>query len=91
MYDPEELKDHFKTAGFKKVAVENIRFTSGSTSIDNVVEAFLLKHRLGREVATKDPALLEPLSKRMKHAIAEQFGENDRTFELSAFLATGTK
>jgi SAM-dependent methyltransferase len=91
MYDPVVLENYLTGAGFKNVHAEHVALTSGVTTAKDVVDAFLLKHRLGREVAAKDPALLGPLSEKMEQEITSKFGEKDLQFGLSAFLTTGVK
>lgn len=91
MHNTAVLENHLKEAGFKNVNAKHVALTSGVTTPKDVVDAFLRKHRLGREVAAKDPALLEPLGERMEQEITSKFGERDLQFDLSAFLTTGVK
>ena len=91
MYDTAELENNLKNAGFKNVHANHVALKSGLTTPKDAVDAFLRKHRLGREVAAKDPALLGPMGERMEQEITSKLGDKNLQFDLSAFLTTGVK
>jgi ubiquinone/menaquinone biosynthesis C-methylase UbiE len=91
MHDPEALKQLLAAAGFKKIEVENVVLEGTSPSAKEVVNAFLLKHSLGKEVTSKDAAALERMATDMEAAIVKQFGNNKVVTKLSAFIASGEK
>ncbi|HTI59936.1 class I SAM-dependent methyltransferase [Mucilaginibacter sp.] len=91
MYDPDQLRGFLTGAGFRDVKAENVALNSGRSTVSNLVESFFVKHRLGGEIAAKDPALLAPLAKKTEAEFARHFGEGEVQMKLSAFLTTGTK
>jgi len=91
MHDTGLLEQFLTDAGFSKAKAEKVELMSGAPSAEYVANAFLRKHMLGKEVAAKDPSLLEPLAQKMESRIAAQFGTSDLSFKLSAFLTTGVK
>jgi len=91
MYDPVELEGFLTEAGFRVVKANHVALTSGPSTAANLVDAFLVKHRLGREVAAKDPTLLETLAKKVEAEFTRQLGTGDLKLDLSAFLTTGIK
>jgi len=91
LHDTAQLERFLIDAGFREAKSEQVALTSGAPSAENVVDGFLRKHMLGKEVAAKDASLLEPLAQKMEEKIGLQFGTSDLTFDLSAFLTTGVK
>ena len=91
MHDPTALKNHFVEAGFKSVGVEWVKLNSSAPKAENVVNALFRKHMLGKEVATRDPALFEPLASKIENEIIINFGDSELEFELSALLTVGVK
>src|SRR6185312_6588274 len=91
MYEPESLQKYCGDAGFKDVQVVHVSLKSGSATPDNLVNAFLRKHMLGKEVSAKDPALLEPLAQKMEHETGRKFGQTKIELDLSALLTTSVK
>ena len=91
LYEPSELTSYLVKAGFINNKVFPITFNSGRSSLENVVNAFLLKHSLGRELANKFPEVIDPLAKQMQIRLVEQFGEHNDIFELKAFIGMGQK
>lgn len=91
MYNPGQLERFLEDAGFKEAKSENVALTSGSPTAENIVNAFLRKHMLGKEVAAKDASLLEPTAEKMKKGLIAQFGATNLSFKLSAFLTIGIK
>ena len=91
MYEPQSLQKYFSDAGFKDVQVVHVSLKSGSATPDNLVNAFFRKHMLGKEVSTKDAALLEPLAQKMEQETGRKFGHTKIELDLSALLTTGVK
>ena len=91
LYDTVQLERFLIDAGFRDAKSERVALTSGAPSAENVVDGFLRKHMLGKEIAAKDASLLEPLAQKMEKKIRSQFGTSDLTFDLLAFLTTGVK
>lgn len=91
MHEPAVLENYLKNAGFKDVHADHVALMSGVSTAKDAVDAFLRKHRLGREVAAKDPALLGPMGEKMEQEITSKYGDKDLQFDLSAFLTTGVK
>jgi ubiquinone/menaquinone biosynthesis C-methylase UbiE len=91
MYDPAKLEDWMQGAGFTDVDVQNAVLQSGPHEMGNVVQAFFRKHMLGKEVKAKDPSAFERIAQKFEEEIPKRFGSDQPTFDLSAFLTTGTK
>ncbi len=91
LHNTVQLERFLIDAGFREARSERVALTSGAPSAENVVDGFLRKHMLGKEVAAKDASLLEPLAQKMERMIGLQFGTSDLTFDLSAFLTAGVK
>lgn len=91
LHDSPKLEQFLTDAGFGPAKAEKVEITSGSPSAENVVNAFMRKHMLGKEVLAKDPALFEPVAQEMEKKIIAQFGASDLIIELSAFLTIGIK
>lgn len=91
LHDTVLLEQFLIDAGFSKSRAEKVELISGAPSPEYMANAFLRKHMLGKEVAAKDPSLLEPLAQKMESRIGAQFGTSDLSFMLSAYLTTGVK
>jgi SAM-dependent methyltransferase len=91
LHDIYQLESFLTDAGFSTAKAEKVELISGSPSADNVVNAFLRKHMLGKELVAKDPSLLEPVAKEMEEKITAQFGATNLVISLSAFLTMGVK
>lgn len=91
LHDPDRLKDFMVAAGFKDIEVDRVALQSGAPSVEHIVDGLFLKHRLGKEVAVKDPSAVEPIAKKFAAEIAKQFGAKHPKFSLAAFLTTGKK
>jgi len=91
MYEPAILSGLLQDAGFTDCSVVPIQFTSRSVSPEAVVNGFLVKHPLGRQVAAKDPAAVEPMAEEMQRRLALRFGVSDFVFDLKALVGIGRK
>jgi len=91
MYETTKLETFLTDAGFKEVRANHVALKSGPSTVENLIDAFFLKHRLGREVATVDPALPVQLAGKMEKEFIHQFGTGEVKCDLSAFLTTGIK
>jgi ubiquinone/menaquinone biosynthesis C-methylase UbiE len=91
LYDPAKLNEFLTTAGLKNKKIIPVEFGSRSTSPKEIVNAFLLKHPLGREVANKERGALQMLAKQMEQRLSDRFGKIDLRFKLKALISTGQK
>jgi ubiquinone/menaquinone biosynthesis C-methylase UbiE len=91
MHDPQKLEDLMRNAGFDNVEVKNVTLQSGPHEKADVVNAFLRKHMLGKELRAKDEQAFEPAAKKFEEEIPKRFGSHAPTFDLSAFLTVGIK
>jgi len=91
LHDPVKLEDWMNGAGFLDVEVKNATLQSGPHEKSNVVNAFLRKHMLGKELRAKDESSFEPTARQFEEEIPKRFGSDTPTFDLSAFLTTGIK
>jgi ubiquinone/menaquinone biosynthesis C-methylase UbiE len=89
--DRETLLNFMNDAGFKKKEINHVVFKAGKSTPEDAVNGFLLKHPLGRTVAEKDPAALEPMSAALLTNIAEEFGRPFITADLREFICVGEK
>ncbi|MDB5231928.1 MAG: methyltransferase protein [Chitinophagaceae bacterium] len=80
-----------QNAGFTNTKVENVMLDGSAPSAMHLVNGFVLKHSLGKEVADKDPAALQPMAEQMEKKIIEQFGTGIVAGKLSAFVGSGIK
>ena len=85
------LINYLQKAGFINNDVIPIKFKSGQSTQENVVNGLFLKHALGRELADKNPKAVDPLGKEIQKRIVEQFGESNVVFDLNAFIGIGQK
>ena len=90
LHDPIQLQSFMEKANFKNSSVVRVTLTGKSASSQVVVNGFLLKHSLGKEVTDRDPMALEPMAKKLETEITNRFGTPVET-ELNAFLVSGTK
>jgi ubiquinone/menaquinone biosynthesis C-methylase UbiE len=91
LHDPAILNGWLTKAGFTNNNVQRVTFSGSAGSSRDVVNAFFLKHRLGREVKEKDPAAFPRIAETLEQAIGEHFGAGEFSFELSAWIGIGQK
>jgi len=91
LHDSSIMINYLQKAGFMNNDVFPLEFKSGYSTPENVVNGFLLKHALGREIANKDPKALGRLGKEIHKRIVEQFGKTNIVFDLKAFIGIGQK
>lgn len=91
MHEPKELVRLLENAGFRDVEVNNRRFTGTSPAPSELVKGFLLKHSLAKEVMEQDPGALMLMAETLQSRIADQFGPELVSCELSAFFCRGEK
>ena len=91
LYEPSVLSGLLQESGFSDGRIHPIQFTGSSPSPQEVVNAFLVKHPLGRQVAAKDPAAVKIMAEEMQRRLALQFGVADLTFDLKALIGIGHK
>ncbi len=88
LYKSSQLVDFLTAAGFRNSRVVPVHFTSRST-VDNIVNGFLLKHPISRQVVSQDPAALPILAENMKNRITKEFGDGEISFELKSLIGIG--
>jgi hypothetical protein len=91
LHDPVKLELLLKAGGFQKTFVQQIQFTGRSANVENIIDGFLIKHRLGREVQEKEPAALEKMANELRERISKKFGKDNLVFNLKAFISKGEK
>jgi SAM-dependent methyltransferase len=91
LHDTTILINYLQKAGFINSSVLPIKFKSGFSTPENVVNGYFLKHALGRELANKNPEAVVPLGKEIKKRIVEQFGESNIVCDLKAFIGIAQK
>ena len=90
LHDPIQLQAFMEKASFRNSSVIRVTLQGKSSSPQEVVNGFLLKHPMGKEVSGRDPGALEPMAKKLEAEIETRFGTPVET-ELNAFLVSGTK
>ncbi len=78
-------------SGFKKIKVDNLKFRGSSPSAQEVVNAFILKHSLGKEISKKNPDALNEIATVALKKIEKEFGTKHIVSPLSAIFARGEK
>jgi ubiquinone/menaquinone biosynthesis C-methylase UbiE len=91
MHDPNALTELFRNAGFGKINIHHRRFQGTSPAPSELAKGFLLNHPMGKEVMEQDPDALMPMADQLQQRIAERFGQELVTCELSAFFCEGEK
>jgi ubiquinone/menaquinone biosynthesis C-methylase UbiE len=91
LFDPGIINRYLEDAGFKRGKVIPIEFASYSSSPENIINALLLKHPLGREVAQKDPDALNAMAEALRKRLIDRFGESDLKLILKSLIGTGFK
>lgn len=91
MSDLEQHKELLTKSRFKKIAVNNLKFRGSSPSAQEVVNGFILKHSLGKEISKKNPEALNELAAVALKKIEKEFGTNHVVSPLSAIFASGEK
>jgi ubiquinone/menaquinone biosynthesis C-methylase UbiE len=91
LHDPVKLETLLRSGGFQNPGVKHIHFDSGMTNVENIVNGFLLKHRLGREVQEKDAHALEKTANDLRDRVIKKFGADNLVFDLKAFVSIGEK
>jgi len=91
MHDPILLKAFMEKAGFRNIEIKLVKFKGGNSSIEELVNGFLLHHSLGREVMEKDPGALPALADALRSRLRERFGEGALESELCAWVGQGLK
>jgi len=91
LYEPAVLSGLLRDAGFTDCRIVPIQFAGRSASPEGVVNGFLVKHPLGRQVAAKDPAAVQPMAEEMQRRLALRFGVSDLVFDLKALIGIGHK
>lgn len=91
LYEPEKLKGFLDASGFTDSSVVTIEFKGQGSSPQDIINAFFLKHSIGREVAGRDPSAPDRLADEMKRRITKEFGERDLLFDLKALVGVGQK
>jgi ubiquinone/menaquinone biosynthesis C-methylase UbiE len=90
LHDPEMLAGMMKEAGFKHIAVDNVRMQSGAATPEDIASAFFRKHAIGQEVLAADPGKFEAMSQKIQKSVSLKFG-SEVVSKLSAFFITGEK
>jgi hypothetical protein len=91
LHDPAVLTGLLTNAGFRNNKVQRVTFSGRAGSPKDVVHAFFLMHRMGREVREKDPAAVPRIAQALEQSIGEHFGAGEFSFELSAWIGIGQK
>ncbi len=89
--DPGVLETWMQETSFVDVHIVRVVLGSRSPTPGKIVNAFFIKHSLGKEVLAKDPEAFERMADKMEREIGQQFGHVDTRFELAAYVASGRK
>ena len=91
LYDATVLKSYLTVAGFNDASIERVVLQGEAQNPMQIVNGFLLKHSLGKEVFDKSPAALATMAKQLEHAIEKRFSSEPVVCELAAFVGKGVK
>jgi ubiquinone/menaquinone biosynthesis C-methylase UbiE len=91
LHDPRQLTHFLTNAGFTNNKVQRVAFVSRASSPREIVNAFFLRHSMGREVREKAPDAFPKVAETLERAIGERFGTGEFSFELSAWIGIGQK
>jgi ubiquinone/menaquinone biosynthesis C-methylase UbiE len=91
LHDVKMLDRYMTDAGFREVTVDRVVLTGNSPAPSEIVNGFLRKHSLGKEVMEADPAALEPMAIALEKKIKDRFGSNPVACSLAAFFVAGVK
>jgi ubiquinone/menaquinone biosynthesis C-methylase UbiE len=91
LHAPAVLEGWMQSAGFTDVRSERVELQSGAASADDIVNAYFLKHSLGKEILDNHPAEFEKVAAKYKEEIERQFGRGDLRYDLAAFRVVGRK
>jgi SAM-dependent methyltransferase len=91
MHDPAMMMNSLHDSGFRSPCVMPIAFKGYSPSPEYIVNAYLLKHPLSKEVAARDASALPGIAAKMHEMISSEFGTKDIVFDLKAFIGMGEK
>jgi len=91
LHDPAVLEGWMASAGFGDVKWERVGLQSGAASADAIVEAYFLKHSLGKEIMDNHPAEYDKMAARYKEEIERQFGHGELRYDLAAWRVSGRK
>jgi SAM-dependent methyltransferase len=91
LYDAQTLVSWMQEAHFVDITNARVVLESKSPTPGEIVNAFFIKHSLGKEVLAKDPPAFERMADKMEREIGQQFGHVDTRFELAAFVVSGRR
>jgi SAM-dependent methyltransferase len=91
LYDPHTLITWMHQAEFIDINIARVVLESRSPTPGEIVNAFFIKHSLGKEVLAKDAEGFGRMADNLEREIGQRFGHVDTRFELAAYLVTGRK
>jgi SAM-dependent methyltransferase len=90
-HDPEKLIGFLKESGFAGNQILPAEFHSGRVNYKDVVDGLFLKHPLSRQVAEKDPDMVQPMAENMRRKLSARFGPEPVVFDLKMLIGSGKK
>jgi ubiquinone/menaquinone biosynthesis C-methylase UbiE len=91
LHNEGELLTYMKNAGFSFPEVKKLTLEGQTSSPDDIVQGFLLKHALRAEVEAIDPKAVNEIADKLRKKIAAQFGSSPVKMPLTSLIGSGTK